>query len=106
MFGYSGIRVASIIIGIIFIIGLVVVANRFAGQIRSKLKNTKVISSTITPSPEEKSETFSQIIGETKGEITYTAPSVEQIPDTGAETLIIPSLFSLLTIGFFLRKSA
>ena len=108
MFGYSGIRIASIIIGIIFIIGLIVVANRFGGQIRQKLQTTEVASSTITPSPKEKEqpETFGQIINESKGEITYTAPSVEQIPDTGAETLIIPGLVSLFGLGLYFRKSA
>lgn len=100
MFGDSGIRVASIIIGILFIIGLVVLANRFGGQIKQRLQ-TRVATTTITPSPSPK--TFGQIVGQTKGQ---TTPEVSQIPGTGAETVVIPVLISLLGIGLKLRKSA
>lgn len=105
MFGESGIRIASIIIGIIFILGLVVVANRFGGQIRQKLQTTKVASITITPSPTPVIESLAEITGQTKGE-TINSPQVNMIPDTGAETLILPVLITSLGIGLKLRKSS
>lgn len=107
MFGDSGLRLASIVIGVIFIIGLIVLANRFGGQIRQRLQTTRVATTTITPTPQEvitpaKPETFSQIVGQTKGAITPS--DISQIPDTGAETFVIPILFSLFGIGMKLRK--
>lgn len=107
MFGDSGIRLASIVIGIIFIVGLIVVANRFGGQIRQRLQPTRVATATVTPSPSptgKPAETFGEIVGQTKGEVTYSTAT--QIPDTGAETLVIPTLISLFGVGLKLRKSA
>lgn len=102
MFGESGIRLASIIIGVLFIIGFVVLANRFGGSLRQKLQSTKVAQVTITPTPSP--QTFGQIIGQTKEE-TYKVSNVSQIPDTGSETFIIPALFLLFGIGLKLRKA-
>lgn len=110
MFGESGIRLASIIIGIVVIIGLIIVANRYGSQIRQRLPGTKVVTSNISPSPEvslvptSAPETYGQIVDQTKGGITYTPPSVSQIPSTGAETIVIPALISLFGLGLKLRK--
>lgn len=107
MFGDSGIRLASIVVGIIFVIGLIVVANRFGGQIRQRLQPTRVATATITPPPKEavkQPESFGQIVGQTKG--GTSSPQVSEIPDTGVETLVIPALISLFGLGLKLRKSA
>lgn len=110
MFGDSSIRLASIIIGILFILGLIIVANRFGSQIRQKFSPTRVVSNKITPSPlpievtpEKGPENFGQITGETKGETT-SLPNVNKIPESGAETIVIPILISTLGLGLKLRS--
>ncbi len=65
MFGDSSIRFASIIIGILFILGLILIANRFGSQIRQRISPTKVAENTILPSPSPQPENFGQIAGET-----------------------------------------
>lgn len=111
MFGDSSVRLVSIIVGIIFIIGLLVVANRFGGQIRQRLQN-RVANATITPTPQPSAfptqsppDSFGQIVGETKGDYTYSGSQVKQIPNTGAETIFISALLSMFGIGLKLRKS-
>lgn len=111
MFGDSSVRLVSIIVGIIFIIGLLVVANRFGGQIRQRLQN-RVANATVTPTPSPAvfptnvpASDFGQIVGETKGGYTYSGSQVKQIPDTGAETVLIPALITMFGIGLKLRKS-
>lgn len=117
MFGGSGVRLISIIVGIVFVLGLVVLANRFGGQIRERLQ-TRVATSTITPTPspaeisDNPQTSFGNTMGvesttQTKGGVTtYSGSQVSEIPDTGAETLLIPGLISLFGIGLKLRKSA
>lgn len=102
MFGDSSVRLVSIIIGVIFIIGLLVVANRFGGQIRQRLQS-RVANATITPTPSIKASFPTQ--APVKGEYTYSGTPVKQIPDTGAETIVIPALLSMFGIGLKLRKS-
>ncbi|MBI2029715.1 hypothetical protein HYT02_04820 [Candidatus Gottesmanbacteria bacterium] len=113
MFGGSGVRLVSIIVGILFVLGLIVLANRFGGQIRERLQ-TRIADTTSTPTPQPsispvEQVTFGDISGEsttTKGGLTYQGNQVSEIPDTGAETLLIPGLISLFGIGLKLRKSA
>lgn len=119
MFGGSGVRLVSIIVGILFVLGLVVLANRFGGQIRERLQ-TRIATSTITPtpSPTEVSTTSDNgqtsfgevasttITNQTKGGTTYNGNQVSEIPDTGAETIVIPGLLTLFGVGLKLRKSA
>lgn len=112
MFGDSGIKIASIIIGAIFIIGILVLANRFGGSLRERFQNTQVADTNITPTPSNESgfltptpdvpPAFAYVTGQTKGAVS----NVNQIPDTGAEMLIIPALISLLGVGIKLRKAA
>ncbi len=111
MFGESGIKIASIIIGLIVIVGIIIVANRYGSQIKQRLNTTKISSLKVTPTPSvitptEIPDSFGQIVGQTKGEITYNPPSVAQIPSTGAEIVVIPALISLLGIGLKLRRLA
>lgn len=111
MFGDSGIRLASIIIGILFILGLIVVANRFGSQIRQKISPTQIAGNTITPSPSPIEatpvpENFGQMVGETKGGTTISQPNVNKIPESGAETIMIPILVSSLGLGLKLRSKA
>lgn len=112
MFGDSGFRLASIVVGILFILGLIVIANRFGSQIRQTFQTTKVADATITPSPalidnseSAQIDTQTENTAEVKGGLTY-APNTTKVPDTGAEVLIIPSLFSLFGMGLKLRKTS
>lgn len=102
MFGDSSIRLASIIIGILFILGLIIVANRFGSQIRQKFSPTKVASDKITPSPLPIEVTPEK---EPENGETTSLPNVNKIPESGAEAIVIPILISTLGIGLKLRKS-
>lgn len=104
MFGDSGIKFISIIIGVIFLIGLVIVANRFGGRIREKLQLTKVATTTITPTPTVDFSNVGEVSGETTNNNIYS--QVSQTPDTGVETLFIPLLISLFGLGLKLRKAS
>lgn len=109
MFEDSNIKIASIVIGILFIIGLIFLANRFGGQLRNRLQSQKTPNVNITPTPSQMpSQSFGQIIGQgqTKGESVQNSqpPKATQIPNTGAETLVIPGLIATLFIGFKLKS--
>ncbi len=101
MFSGSGIRLASVLIGILFIIGLIALVNRFGSQLRQRFQASQMVTSTPTPTPFEFLQPESET-GEIKGETNYS--NLNQVPATGLEILTLPLLFTLLGSGLILRK--
>lgn len=108
MFGNSGIRIASILIGILFIVGLIFVANRFSNQIRNRFSQTEVANGQVSPTPAVQSQVSpTPQTGTSLGSTTTKGGiNVNQIPNTGPDLIIVPVLVATLFAGLKLRKVA
>ncbi len=118
MFGNSGIRIVSIVIGVLFIIGLIFVANRFGSQIKNRFATTEVANESTSPTPTPRVsnptptkasfDTSKTTTDQTKGAATTKGGvvPVEKTPKTGPEMLLIPAFVGTLAIGLKLRKLA
>lgn len=100
MFGRSGVRLTSIIIGIVFILGLIVAANRFSTQLKQKIKASQpdknvAIQPQISVAPEAGSQTS-----------ISPNPEVTTIPETGVNVFYVSMLLVLIAAGVLLRKKS
>ena len=109
-----GTQIVAGLLGLLFVVGLVLLGRRLGQDLRSRffgdtrtkqqqITPTPADIAFITPTPDVVSGTRvyklpqdrSQVVAQTKG-------GIEEIPATGAETLILSSL--LLPAGLYLRR--
>lgn len=107
-----GTQIIAGVLGLLFVIGLVLLGRRLGQDLRTRFAQSREeTETTVTPSPP-----LNELVGisptpsdssdlDSSGQTlsTQTKGGTQEIPKTGAETLLFSSLF--LPIGYYLRKS-
>lgn len=97
-------QIIALVLGIVFIVGFILFAQRLGQFLRDRQQQNKVASEKISPTPTPKVVTFT--VSPTP--MIYKANSTQpkSIPSTGPETPLLLSLFGLLAGGILLRKKS
>ncbi len=103
-------QIIALILGVIFIVGFILFAQRLGQFLRSRQQGSKVQNVQITPTPTPM-QGFKVATDRSTNEPTYDKPGVisggkspTTVPQTGPETILLPSLVTLLGAGMYLRS--
>lgn len=97
-------RIISFVLGLVVVIVFIAVITGKL-NIGSKVKTLGTKKITITPSPTVIMQPEEEVTAATTVNNNYSAKTPTTIPSTGSPTILLPIIFSSLTVGLFLHQA-
>lgn len=104
-------QIIALVLGLVFIVGFVLFAQRLGQFLRNRQQQAKVASGAVTPTPSTPSKVLISptptltVSGQNRQPVRTTGQPAT-IPQTGPELMLLGGLGSLLASGFMLRRAS